>query len=63
MAMKLRKKVDMLFAHLKRTLGLRRLRLLGPCGANGEFLVAATTQNLRKLAKILTALQQTRNAR
>ena len=31
---KLRKKVEMLFAHLKRILGLRRLRLRGPCGAN-----------------------------
>ena len=50
-SMKLRKKVEMLFAHLKRILGLGRLRLRGPCGANDEFLLAATTQNLRKLAK------------
>lgn len=49
---KLRKKVEMLFAHLKRILGLRRLRLRGPCGANDEFLLAATAQNLRKLTKI-----------
>ena len=41
-AMKLRKKVEMLFAHLKRILGLGRLRLRGPCGANDEFLLAAT---------------------
>ncbi|RYH02428.1 IS1182 family transposase [Salipiger sp. IMCC34102] len=59
---KLRKKVEMLFAHLKRILGLGRLRLRGPCGANGEFLLAATAQNLRKLAKILPAPQQRRNA-
>ena len=52
-AMKLRKKAEMLFAHLKRILGLGRLRLRGPCGANDEFLLAATAQNLRKLAKIL----------
>jgi hypothetical protein len=50
---RLRKKVEMLFAHLKRILGLRRLRLRGPCGANDEFLLAATAQNLRKLAKLL----------
>ena len=41
-SMRLRKKVEMLFAHLKRILGLGRLRLRGPCGANDEFLLAAT---------------------
>jgi transposase len=50
---KLRKKVEMLFAHLKRILGLNRLRLRGPSGARDEFHLAATTQNLRKLAKLL----------
>ena len=49
-----RKKVEMLFAHLKRILKLGRLRLRGPCGARDEFLLAATAQNLRKLAKICT---------
>jgi transposase len=48
-----RKKVEMLFAHLKRILRLDRLRLRGPCGARDEFLLAATAQNLRKLAKII----------
>ena len=57
-SMRLRKKVEMLFAHLKRILGLGRLRLRGPCGANDEFLHAATAQNLRKLAKIFPAPQQ-----
>jgi len=47
-----RKKVEMLFAHLKRILRLGRLRLRGPCGAHDEFLLAATAQNLRKLAKL-----------
>ena len=61
-SMRLRKKVEMLFAHLKRILGLGRLRLRGPCGAKDEFLLAATAQNLRKLAKILPAPQQSRNA-
>ena len=48
-----RKKVEMLFAHLKRILRLDRLRLRGPSGAKDEFLLAATAQNLRKLAKII----------
>ena len=48
-----RKKVEMLFAHLKRIVGLDRLRLRGPNGARDEFLLAATAQNLRKLAKLL----------
>ncbi|MCE8421552.1 transposase, partial [Rhodovulum sulfidophilum] len=50
---KLRKKVEMLFAHLKRIPGLSRLRLRGPSGARDEFHLAATAQNLRKLAKLL----------
>jgi transposase len=47
-----RKRVEMLFAHLKRILKLGRLRLRGPRGAQDEFLLAATAQNLRKLAKL-----------
>lgn len=46
-----RKKVEMLFAHLKRILNLTRLQLRGPKGAKDEFLLAAIAQNLRKLAK------------
>ena len=48
-----RKKVEMLFAHLKRILRLDRLRLRGPNGARDEFHLAATAQNLRKLAKLI----------
>ena len=48
-----RKKVEMLFAHLKRILRLDRLRLRGPCGARDEFLLAATAQNLRKMARLI----------
>jgi len=48
-----RKKVEMLFAHLKRILKLNRLRLRGPCGARDEFLLAATAQNLRKMANLI----------
>jgi transposase len=47
-----RKKVEMLFAHLKRILRLGRLRLRGPRGAQFEFTLAAIAQNLRRLAKL-----------
>ena len=50
-----RRRVEMLFAHLKRILGLRRLRLRGPTGASDEFLLAATAQNLRRLARNLAS--------
>ena len=50
-----RKKVEMLFAHLKRHLGLKRLRLRGLSGATEEFLLAATAQNLKRLAKLAPA--------
>ena len=50
-----RKKVEMLFAHLKRILRLGRLRLRGPSGAKDEFLLAATAQNLRRLAQLRPA--------
>lgn len=48
-----RKKVEMRFAHLKRILGLTRLRLRGLSGAADEFVLAATAQNLRRLAKLM----------
>lgn len=48
-----RKKVEILFAHLKRILKLDRLRLRGRAGAEEEFLLAATAQNLRRMAKWL----------
>jgi transposase len=50
-----RKKVEMLFAHLKRILKLDRLRLRGLSGARDEFLLAATAQNLRRMGKWLMA--------
>ena len=50
---KQRKQVEMLFAHLKRILKLDRLRLRGLLGAHDEFLMAATAQNLRRMAKRL----------
>ena len=47
-----RRKVEMLFAHLKRYIGVPMMRLRGPYGAKEQFQLAATAQNLRKLAKM-----------
>jgi hypothetical protein len=52
-----RKKIEMLFAHLKRILKLDRLRLRGPCGARDEFHLDAIAQNLSRLAKLIPAPQ------
>lgn len=48
-----RKQVEMLFAHMKRILKVDRLRLRGLSGAQDEFLLTATAQNLRRMAKVL----------
>jgi transposase len=48
-----RKKVEILFGHMKRILKVDRLRLRGISGARDEFLLTATAQNLRRMAKIL----------
>jgi len=48
-----RKQVEMLFAHMKRILKMDRLRLRGISGARDEFLLTATAQNLRRMAKRL----------
>jgi hypothetical protein len=48
-----RKRIEMLFAHLKRILRLGRLRLRGPRGAQFEFTLAAIAQNLRRLVKLI----------
>jgi hypothetical protein len=48
-----RKRIEMLFAHLKRILRLSRLRLRGPRGAQFEFMLAAIAQNPRRLAKLI----------
>jgi IS5 family transposase len=52
-----RKKIEMLFAHLKRILRLTRLRLRGPNGARDEFLLVATAQNLRRLARLRPTIE------
>ena len=46
-----RKKIEMRFAHLKRHLGFRRLRLRGITGASDEFLLVAIVQNLKRLVR------------
>jgi hypothetical protein len=48
-----RKQVEMLFAHMKRVLKMDRLRLRGLSGAQDEFLLTATAQNLRRMANYL----------
>ena len=47
-----RKKVEMLFAYLKRISKLDRLRLRRMSGVTDEFTLAAAVQNLRRLAKL-----------
>lgn len=39
-------------SHTVHSASLGRLRLRGPCGAHDEFILAATAQNLKKLAKL-----------
>jgi transposase len=46
-----RKKIETRFGDAKWNLGLTRLRLRGPTGARDEFLLVATVQNLKRLAK------------
>ena len=48
-----RKKVETLFAHLKRILKLDRLRLPGPCGGRDNSHRTAAAQNLRETAKLI----------
>jgi hypothetical protein len=50
---RLRRKVEMLYAHLKRNLNFRRQRLRGMTGARDECVLAATAQNPRKLVKLI----------
>ena len=49
-----RKKIERLFGEAKRNLGFTRLRLRGLSGARTEFLLIATVQNLKYLAKHVT---------
>ena len=49
---RLRKKVEMLFAHMKRRFRFTRLKLRGLAGASEEFLLMATVQNLCRLIRM-----------
>ena len=49
-----RKKIERLFGEAKRNLAMTRLRLRGLSGAKDEFLLTATVQNLRRLAKLVS---------
>ncbi len=51
-----RKKVEMLFAHLKTTLRFERMRLRGLSGARNEFLMTGIAQNLRRLVRLTTPI-------
>jgi hypothetical protein len=46
-----RKKIERLFGEAKRNLALARLRLRGLSGAKDEFLLTASVQKLKRLAK------------
>jgi len=46
-------KVELLLAHMKKLVGLNRLRLRRPNRAKDKFTLAATAQHLRKMAKLL----------
>lgn len=49
-----RKKIERLFGEAKRNMAMTRLRLRGLTGAKDEFLLTATVQNLRCLAKLVS---------
>jgi hypothetical protein len=54
-----RRTVEMLFAHLKRYIGLPMMRRRGPKGAYEQFQQAATARNLTKLAKLVPEAEPT----
>ncbi len=58
MSARQRKTIETGFGDLKRNLGLTRLRLRGVTGASDEFLLAATVQNLRRLANSIWPAQE-----
>ncbi len=49
-----RKKIERLFGEAKRNMAMTRLRLRGLTGAKDEFLLTATVQNLKRLAKLVS---------
>ena len=55
-SMRLRKRVERLFASIKHHDGLRRLRLRGLRGADEQFTLAATARNLKRMARDVVPL-------
>ena len=53
-AQRQRKKVEALFAELKNQIGLRRLRLRRLKFVREQFFLAATVQNIKRLARFLS---------
>ena len=51
-SLRLRRRIERLFACIKHNDGLHRLRLRGLRGAGEQFLLAATAQNLKRMAKV-----------
>jgi transposase len=49
---RLRRKIEMLFGHMKKHFRFTRLKLRGLSGAAEEFLMMATVQNLRRLIRM-----------
>ena len=56
---RLRRKVEMLFAHMKQQFRFTRLKLRGLSGASEECLLMATVQNLRRLVRLSRPTMQT----
>ena len=52
-AQRQRRRIEALFAELKNQMGLRRLRLRRPKFVREQFFIAATAQNLKRLAGFL----------
>ncbi len=52
-----RRKIEALFSELKHGIGLRRVRLRRTWNVAEQFLLAATAQNLKRLARFLTQRQ------
>ena len=50
-SMRLRRRVEHLFGVIKHNDGFRRLRLRGRCGADEQFLLAATARNLKRMSR------------
>ena len=52
-SLRLRRRIERLFACIMHNNGLHRLRLRRLQGAGEQFLLAATARNLKRMAKIL----------